>query len=399
MSMRLSAAVAACVVLSAAGNLAVAQEGQSTAPPTPAPAAETTPLPPVVVETKQEAPKAKAKAKKKGSRASATAASQPAPATQSPTSAGKSDSDKTAYGPVKDYVASNTATGIKTDTPLKEIPQSVTVVGKEQIRDQGAQTLQDTLRYTAGVNADGYGLDTRNDGVFVRGIEATQFLDGLRRTYGYYTSTIPFEPYALERVEVLRGPASVMYGQSTVGGILNMVSKRPQAVPYREVTVEYGSYDFKQIKTDMTGPLTQDGKWLYRVVGLARDAETQTDFVDNDRLMFAPSLTYRPTNDTSITFLADFRKDRTGSTAQGLPIQGALYPTAYGRLPLSRFVGEPSDRYDTEASSGAVIIDHRFNGFLSFHQGFRYTDTHNVYDSQFTNTFLDPTFRTIDRYK
>jgi iron complex outermembrane recepter protein len=322
MSMCVRASTFACVVAMTVGGLvasAVAQESVPAPPVAPvpaAPAAETTPLPPVVVETQQDAPKAKkAKAKKKGSSTGPVVATKQAapPAPQQPTGPGNANaSDKTAYGPVKDYVAKNTATGMKTDTPLKEIPQSVSVVGAEQMRDQGAHNIQEALRYVPGVVADAYGVDGRADGHFIRGTEATEYLDGMKRTFSYYTYNYRMDPYFLERIEVLRGPASVLYGQAPVGGIINAVSKRPQKEQGGEIGIEYGTFDFKQVKFDMTGPVTSDGKWSYRLTGTARDAGTQVDNVDDDRMAIQPAITFRPDGDTAITVIGHFQRDRTG---------------------------------------------------------------------------------------
>lgn len=317
--------------------------------------------------------------------------SQPGPGASAPSQSGgeapsnsQSDGEATAYSPVQGYVATRSATGSKTDTPLSETPRSITVVGQEQITDQGARTVQEAIRYVPGVLADGFGLDSRGDYFLIRGIPAAIFLDGLRTSYGYYYNETALDPYTLERVEVLRGPASMLYGQTTTGGIVNAISKRPQEKAHREIGVEYGSFDFKQVKFDMTGPVTTDGKWLYRVVGVVRDSETQVDYVDNDRLLFAPSLTYRPSKDTSIALMGRFQKDHTGSAQQFLPLAGTLYPNVNGqKVPIDRFVGEPSDKYDTEGISGTLIIDHKINDRLKFHHAMRYAHTENDYKSHY----------------
>jgi iron complex outermembrane recepter protein len=373
--------------------------------------AQTT-LPPLEVE----APKAKPKQAKRKSAA-------PAPAAKSSTASDSSQPSQpeaeTAAGPVNGYLAEQSATGTKTDTPLREIPQSISVVGAEQIRDQGAQTVQDTLRYVPGVVADAYGLDSRTDTVIVRGTEATEYLDGLRRTFNYYSYNYRIDPYFLERLEILRGPASVLYGQAAVGGILNSVSKRPQERESREVTVEYGTHDFKQVKTDMTGKLTEDGKWLYRIVALGRDADTQVDYVEDDRLALAPSITYRPQVGTSLTLMGHFQKDHTGSTSQFLPHLGTIFPTKNGFIPRDRFVGEPGDRYDTEVASGTLLFEHKINETFKLSHNMRYADIHNDYQSSYAGFFTtghpyvsgfdfstpvptpipDPTERTMARIK
>jgi iron complex outermembrane recepter protein len=404
-----AARVAASVILLSSASVAWAQEPQPEVSPEPAPPADTTTLPEVVVEApaqEQAAPKQK----KKQAAPSSQGASQSAGAPPAGTAGVGERQPETAYGPFNGYAATRSASGTKTDTPLTEIPQSITVIGEEQMRDQNAQTLQETVRYSAGVTADAYGLDSRADSVFVRGILADKFIDGMRQTYGSYTGTIPVEPYMMERIEILRGPASVLYGQASVGGILNLVTKRPQEIPSGEITFEYGNFDYKQVKFDSTGALTEDGKWLYRVVAVGREADTQVDYVENDRLLFAPSITYRPTNATSITLLTSIQNDDSGSTAQFLPQEGTLYPGPNGRIPVSRFIGEPGfDRYDTESKSATLLIDHKFNDALSFHQGLRYTDTHNVYATHYPaalpvafapeTPFLDAAHREVARVK
>jgi iron complex outermembrane receptor protein len=340
-------------------------------------------LPAVEVIGKKSAPAKKKQAAKKAPapKASPVQAATPAPAPE-PAASDAPGSPGTATGPVENYAATRSATGTKTDTPLKQTPQSISVAGKEQLRDQGVQNLNEALRYMPGVLADGFGYDNRGDYSVVRGIPAAYFIDGLRTSYGNYTNAIPIEPYTLERVELLRGPASMLYGQTTTGGIINGVSKLPSAIPYGEITAEYGSFDFKQVKADFTGPLTADGRWLYRITGLARDADTQVDFVENDRLMIQPSLTFRPTKDTSITLLGNLRKDEGGIVQQFLPQVGTLTPNINNRrIPRDNFQGEKSDFYDTNAQSATLMVDHRFNPDLKLHHASRYAHFDNEYVS------------------
>ena len=350
---------------------------------TPAPPAASTPLPAVTVETTQQPKKAAAKKKAKAKQEAPVTAGPTPPEVQPQTASTVArGAPGSGTGPLNGYVATNTTTGTKTDTPLREVPQSVSVVGKEQMRDQGVQNLQEAFRYVPGVVADPFGFDSRGDSAIVRGLNAPYFVDGLQTTYGFNSSTAMIEPYALERAEVLRGPASMLYGRSATGGLINAISKLPSEIPYKEIGIEYGSFDFKQVKLDATGVLTSDGKWLYRIVGLARDADTQVDFVDNDRLMLAPSLTYRPTKDTSITVLGNFRNDDSGSALQFLPAAGTLYPNVNGRIvPRSTFQGEPGDRYDTDGEAVSLFVDQRLAPGLELHHTSRYSHIDNEYDS------------------
>jgi iron complex outermembrane receptor protein len=386
-----SACVLACALSLSTANDAFAQE---TAKPTE-PAAAPAELPPLEVTAK--AGQKKAPAKKAQAKAIPKAAPQPV-AVEDPPEQSRYTGITNGSSRVENYVATESSVGTKTSTPLKETPQSVSVIGKEQIRDQGAQTVQEATRYVPGVFSDPYGFDSRGDSSIIRGIAGSYFVDGLRQTYGYSQTTVPIEPYAMERLEVLRGPASMLYGQAPTGGIINAASKLPSEIPYREIGIDYGSFDFKQVKFDATGALSQDGKWLYRVVGLGRDAGTEVDFVDNDRLMLAPSLTYRPTNDTSITVLGHFRKDNTGSTQQFMPAEGTLFPgTENGkRLGRSTFAGEPGDHYDSESQAVSGFIDHKFDNGLKLHHASRYSHTDNAYDSTYAAILTPSRVQVID---
>ncbi|WP_439543302.1 TonB-dependent siderophore receptor [Hyphomicrobium sp.] len=365
------------VVIASASIVVSSVQAQEQAKP-----AEATELPPLEVTAKQQKA-AKKPAVKKSSPAPQASAPAPAAATEPPRGASPGT------GPVNGYAAKETTTGIKTDTPLREVPQSVSVVGAEQIRDQGAQSLQDALRYVPGVVADGYGVDSRTDTTFIRGAEAAEYVDGLRRTFNYYTYNYRIDPYFMERIEVLRGPASVLYGQAPIGGIINSVSKRPQDVQSGEVSVEYGSFDFKQVKFDTTGLVTSDGKWSYRLTGVARDSETQVDYVDDDRYAIQPAITFRPDSNTSITVLGNFQKDQTGSTSQFFPIVGTLFPNVNGRtIPRDRFIGEPTDHYDTDVASGTLIAEHKFNSVFKLSHVSRFADIHNNYDSTYAAWWL-----------
>jgi iron complex outermembrane receptor protein len=298
---------------------------------------------------------------------------------------------ETATSAVIGYRAKNAVTATKTDTPLAETPQSVTVVTRDQMVDQGATSLQDALSYAAGVRSDAYGVDSRSDGFSVRGSDASVYLDGLQ-TYssGYYTATARPDPYTLERLEVLRGPAGMLFGAGTAGGVVNMVSKRPQQQAYREVGVQIGSFGRKQVQADLTGPLTADGAWSYRLVALQRKSDTQVDYVPDDRSLIMPSLSWRPNAATSLTLQGLWQKDKTGSTAQFLPWQGTILANVNGRLPSSRFIGEPGDGYDTERKTFGWQFEHRFNDDWTFRQNFRTSRTYNDSHYHYADFFSLP---------
>jgi len=256
---------------------------------------------------------------------------------------------QSATEPVRGFVARRALSATKTDTPLIETPQAISVVTRDQMEAQGVQTLRETTRYSAGIVSSYF--DSRVDSFKARGGDVTQYLDGLLRTYGTYNN-VKAEPYTLERVEFLRGPSSVLYGQGSVGGVLNLASKRPLAERQREVQVQVGSHARKQIAADLTGPLDAEGQWLYRLVAVGRDSGTQVDHVDDDRVVFAPSLTWRPSADTSLTLQAHYQKDQSGSLIGFFPWQGTRLPSAYGRIPTNTFISEPGwDAYPSAPPS------------------------------------------------
>jgi len=303
---------------------------------------------------------------------------------------GKSDRE-TSTTPIAGYRASVGSTASKTDTPLRETAQSVTVVTRDQIVDQGANNLQDALNYAAGVRSDAYGLDSRTDSVRIRGGYPDEYLDGLRKNFEYYTSNARTEPYTLERIEILRGPSAMLYGQGSTGGVVNMVSKRPQAERQAEVGLQIGSWNRRQAELDLTGPLSADGQWLYRLVAVGRKADTQVDHVRDDRMLLAPSLTWQPSGATTLTLQALYQKDKTGSTSQFFPWSGTLTANPNGMLPTSRFIGEPGwDRYDTERAFVGWLFEHRYDERWTVRQNVRYTDTDVDYRTLYGDSFTLP---------
>jgi iron complex outermembrane recepter protein len=329
------------------------------------------------------------------------------PAAQPADQAGATDArSETATGPVRGYLANQSATGTKTDTPLRETPQSITVVTADRIADQGAINVQETVRYVPGVFADAYGLDSRGDFPRIRGQDPNIYLDGTRVVNTWLFNEWRPDPYTLERIEVLRGPSSVLYGDTSTAGLLNLISKRPQAKESHEVGVQYGSFDRKQLQFDSTGKLTKDGEWLYRFIGVLRDADMQTDFVKDNRIVLAPSVTWRPTTNTSWTVLGTYQSDESGSSTAFLPHEGTLFAGPNGLIPLRRFSSEPGyDRYRTETAAVSSLFEHSFNNTVTVRQNTRYAHVEGIYRTMYpdvytnpANPFLDLERRTVARF-
>ncbi len=261
----------------------------------------------------------------------------------------------------------------KTDTPIVEIPQSVSVITDEQMSLRGIQGIEEAVWYTAGAQGGGYGPDSRSDWLLVRGFTPARYMDGLALAEGSGTSITRIEPYGLERLEILKGPSSVVYGAMPPGGMINMVSKRPTEQPLHEVGVEVGSFDLHQGTFDFGGPLNDSGTLLYRLTGLARNSDTMVDHIKDDRYYLAPALTWKPGDTTSLTVLSHFQKSATASGGGFLPAEGTLLPNPNGKIPHDRFTGEPGQNdYDKKIASIGYEFHHDFASGLAFNQNLRY---------------------------
>lgn len=306
-----------------------------------------------------------------------------------------------AAGPINGYRAERSTTATKTDLPLAETPQAISVIGREQFEDQGARDVQDTLRYTAGVYSNTYGFDNRGDWALIRGTSFTQYQDGLRTLFGFYNNVRP-DPWTLERVEVLKGPSSVTYGQGNFGGIVNLVSKRPLATPLRQVEVQVGSFDRRQLALDVTGPLDTDGTLRYRLVALGRDSGTQVDYVPDNRKLVAPSLLWRPHARAEVRLYANWQDDQSGSSVGFFPWQGTLLAAPSGRIPTNTFISEPGfDDYSAGQKALGLEARWQFSDTVSLHHHLRKMDSDVRYRSIYwgftPRRSLNPDGRTISR--
>jgi iron complex outermembrane receptor protein len=287
---------------------------------------------------------------------------------------------ESAWGAIKGYIAKRSATGTKTDTPIIETPQSITVIGAEEIETLKSQSLQDALGYIAGVNR-AEGQDRTSDAFFLRGFKtgnSSVFRDGSQYVVNYYNGRQ--EPYGLERIELLKGAASVLYGAAAPGGLINTVSKRPTTETLHELNVELGSFARKQISGDFAGALDKESDWSYRFTFLQRDSDTAIDHVPDDRTYVAPTLKWQPDANTSLTLLAEYQKDHT-VYIDGLPAEGTVLPNANGRISRTRFTGEPGyDKFKLERYSFGYLLERAFNEQWKLRHSLRYYHAQNEYD-------------------
>ncbi|MFT4063836.1 TonB-dependent siderophore receptor [Paraburkholderia sp.] len=281
---------------------------------------------------------------------------------------------ETATGPFAGYAATRSATATKTDTSLLETPQAISVIGRNQMQEQGTLSLVDAVRYTPGVQAGTDPVDNRFDSLRIRGFEPTLFLDGMLLPYGASLYGRPkVDPFMLERIEILRGPSSSLYGSIPPGGLVNFVSLRPPEEAVHTVQLQANTFGRYEGAFDVGGPLDKDGTVLYRLTALGFDGGTQIDHTKESRVLVAPSITLRPDRDTSLTFSALYQRDNGEPQIQFLPAQGTLLGNPNGTVPYGKYVGEPGvDEYSRTQAWLGYEFEHRFNQTWKVSQKLRY---------------------------
>lgn len=273
------------------------------------------------------------------------------------------DAEATAWSPVKSFVAKRSATGTKTDTPLVETAQSISVVTREQMEKQGIQNLNDALRYTSGVIPETRGaIATRYDMMKIRGFDAVNYWDGLRfQKLNYIAPQI--DPYLLERAEVLKGPSSVLYGQAPAGGMVNQVSKMPTETTLNEAGIEFGTNDHWVGTYDMAGPANAEKTILYRITAVGRREDGQVTDSKSDRVAIMPSLTLRGlSSGTSLTLNALFQRDPHANTYAGVPVNGTVIGNPHGQVATDFNVSEPDfETFDRTQMAVGYRFEHPVN--------------------------------------
>ncbi|MFT3991133.1 MAG: TonB-dependent siderophore receptor [Luteolibacter sp.] len=298
------------------------------------------------------------------------------------------------------YVSPETTTGaLKSDVPLLETAQSISVVTQDLIEDQGAKKLEDVLRNVAGVSTGGYydGWDYYR----IRGFDSSfeTFWDGLHGDYGTNV-----ELYGLERVEVIKGPASSLYGQAPLGGIVNIVSKRPQHEAGGEISATVGSWNHYEGKLDYNTPLTPGasdfaGAKVYgRIVALYREKDSFTDYIHNERIYVAPSLSFEWGDDTKLTLLGEYTKD-TGTFGMPQPAKGTVLSNINGDISQDLYIGlKNGDNFDQDRLKIGYDFKHRFNDLVTLRQNFSFSHLTQDWTDILYNSWLDADERTLYLY-
>jgi len=283
--------------------------------------------------------------------------------------------------PVKGIVATKTLSATKTSADIVKTPQSVSVITRDQMEQLDVTSVSQALRYSAGVFTEYRGSSNRNDEVFVRGFSyVPKFLDGL--SYGATASsqTGTVDPWLLERVELVRGPASVLFGQVNPGGLISMTSKRPTSEPIHNVQFRTGNHDLAEGAFDFGGLLSDDGRVLYRVNGIARTQHNQVEDYKETRMAIAPAITWYPNDQTRFTLLTSYQKDPDAGYRNFLPAYGTV-TSANGRyIPRDFNVSDPD--YNQSWREQTMIgyeLEHQFDDNLTFRQNARYASIKQKY--------------------
>ncbi|WP_256091274.1 TonB-dependent siderophore receptor [Nostoc sp. KVJ20] len=290
------------------------------------------------------------------------------------------------------YSVTNTTTGTKTDTPLRDIPQSIQVVPQEVLRDQQVTRLDDALRNVAGVN------QSFNFGPFtfysIRGFDATEtnlLRDGLIDTLAGQVSELS----SIERVEVLKGPASVLFGLGNPGGSINLISKRPLPDPFYAVEATIGSYSFYRGAVDLSGPLNDSKTVLYRLNLAYRNSGSFVDFFNGESFNISPVISVALGEKTNLNLEAEYITTRD-TIASGVPVIGSLLPNPNGKVSRNLNLFEPSDSIEQTIIRLGYRIDHKFDGNWSLNNAFRFV-FRDLFQRRTDSNGLEPDNRTWRR--
>lgn len=294
-----------------------------------------------------------------------------------PTVTVNADQAADALAPTHGYSAPTTRAATKTDTPLNETAQSVSVVTRRQIEDQNPKTLAEALNYTPGVYSASIGSSTRYDYIVLRGfndhVNTNEWLDGLRLLGDAEGSNaLQIDPWAIERIDVVRGPDSVAYGQSSPGGLVALTSKRPLDTAQRQIELGVGSHSQRWLGIDLTGPVSDRPDLSYRLLAKGQAGGTQQGFASTERYLLAPSLSWRIDGRNRLLLQAYLQNDPATGYHGSVPYYGSVV-ARNGRTLASGFDdGSPTDGMRRTEQLYGYQFEHDFNDRWQFRQNLRY---------------------------
>lgn len=269
----------------------------------------------------------------------------------------------------------------KLATPDIETPQSVSIVTREQFEEQGATSVRQAVSYTPGVYSNQIGASNRFDYIVLRGFSDGSldnvYLDGLKMMGDTNShSSLVVDPWFLDNIEVVRGPASVLYGRSSPGGIVALTSRKPSFDAGGEVKLFAGNNNQRGAAFDVTGALDDNDRVAARLSGMTRYADSQFGPLKEERYALMPSLTWRITDQTRLDLMAYLHHDPEGGSHSGLPYDGTVVPHYGQKISNTFYEGEDDyDKYDRRENMVGYNIEHMFDSGWSVRQKLRYLHT------------------------
>jgi iron complex outermembrane receptor protein len=265
------------------------------------------------------------------------------------------------------YRVPNASTATKTDTPIRDIPASIQVIPREVIRDQGATNIRETVRNVSGITYSS-SSGNRGENFVLRGFEAAQFENGYRDDF--FSSRTQRDLANVQQVEILKGPASILFGRLEPSGVVNFITKQPLRDPLYQLEFTAGSFSFFRPTADLSGPLTKDKNLAYRFNIAYENAGSFRDRVQSERIFLAPSLSWQISPDTKLSFDVTHLRDKR-PIDRGIVV---LSNNQIADIPISRVLGDPTQQESFTETRATLALEHRFNSNISLKTAFRYTN-------------------------
>ncbi|MDE1178632.1 MAG: TonB-dependent siderophore receptor [Edaphobacter sp.] len=293
------------------------------------------------------------------------------------------------------YAVTESSGGTKTDLPLNEVPQAISIVNRDLMNSQNVVKLDDALKNVAGVMPGGYydGWDYYR----IRGFDASfnTYIDGLRGGNGMMEET-----WGLESVEVLKGPSSALYGQSVLGGIVNIVTRKPVPDRFIHAQLNAGSFNFVDPAIDMGGSLNSSHTLYGRLAALYHSSDSYVNYAYRHRYYFAPSLTWKPRAGTTLTLIGRIQRDN-GRNGMPLPALGTALPNINGPIAISTYDGELEANANKLAQANrqfGVQLNHSLSEHFTLRENARFAWYTQDWNRIYYPSYLDADQRTLYRY-
>ncbi|WP_245905652.1 TonB-dependent siderophore receptor [Psychrobacter fozii] len=283
------------------------------------------------------------------------------------------------------YADSYRSTGTKTALDPDDAPMSYTRIDQDLLQKRQADSVNAALRYEPGVSSESRGTVSIFDEYRVRGFKTlSNFYDGLRLPYDGAWNLMPqVDIYATEAVEVVKGPASSLYGYTAPGGMVNQIAKTPKSTQETEVQLRLGNQNLKEVAIDTTGAITDSLN--YRFVALKRKKDGQMQTTEEERTLLNPSLEWQATDDVSVLANLFYQDDPDMVPSTPLPAVGTVYNASYGKLDSDAYAGDDWNKFSKEVFMPSVTVNWDINDQLTFKHILRYTDAEaeqrNMYNS------------------